>query len=268
MGNTLYSKYFKTLKKLKSYQGNSYGIKVKLPSKELTPSDNVTANDIKELENSLRSIQNKINKATNLVVKQSLKDASFNNRLNSLLFGKNPEVHTVKKITSDVRVRQQEYERMRKSLQSSARYYKNRYDVNLQTLPRLEKNQVPTRRQLKELEYNIRKMKRIAKEGISEANIAFENAVKLINTQINLKGNHEWDDWETAKARKLYDLIVVPYQNDKKGFLKKYKNMKVKVDEIVETFIYTNYETYNKNMQADTMRTDLWDLLSEILGKA
>lgn len=262
MAGRKYGVYFNLRRRIVNYQSNAYGVEVNVPRLKL-PNENITDADIDEMKRLLKQVQTKIATKGRLNVKQAQKDAAINNALKSPMIGDNPDFHYVKNITSDVKRRQAEYERMRKSLNRSSSYYNKRYGVEIPKLPKLDKNVVPTRRQLQKIDDNIRQMKRSVRKGVREEEILMYNVEQMILEAMS------GDFWEQYKAGRMHDLLMVPYQNDPIGTAKKIRTLKQRLDAVVERFLYIAYETTPdaSNSGSATMTTEAWDLIEGMLSK-
>lgn len=260
MAGRKYGTYFNLRRRIVNYQSNAYGVEVNVPRLKL-PSETITDKDIQDLKKQLNQIQTKIATAGRLKVKQAQKENAINNSLKSPLIGDTPEFRVVQKITPDAKQRKTEYERMRKSLNASARYYEKRYGVTLERLPKIDKNVVPTRRQLKKIKEGIDTMKRAVRKGVREEEIL------MVNTQIMIQEAMCGNIWESYKAQRIYELLIVPYQNDKIGVAKRLRQLKEKLDTIVERFLYIAYETTPDALNANsaTMTTEAWEKIERIL---
>lgn len=260
MANSVYGKYFNLRRRIANYQSNAYGVEVNVPRLKL-PNEKVTIDDVRELERQLKQIQTKIATAGRLSVRQAKIDNAINNSLKSPMIGNKPDFHQVKNITKDVRARQNEYEKMRKSLKNSKRYYENRYGVTLEELPKLPKDVVPSRKQIATIKDNIAQMKRSVRKGIRE------EEVMMYNIETSITEAMSGDFWERYKADRIHDLLMIPYNNDPKGTAKKIRKLKERLDAVVERFLYIAYETTPdaKNAHSATMTTEAWDLIEDIL---
>lgn len=260
MAGRKYGVYFNLRRRIVNYQSNAYGVEVNVPRLKL-PNENVTDDDIRQLERQLKQIQTKIATAGRLKVKQAAKENAINNSLKSPVMGNKPDFHVVQNITADVKARQAEYERMRKSLNRSSNYYRNRYGVELERLPKLDKNVVPSRRQLQKIKDNIDTMKRSVRKGVREEEVLMINVQQMI--QEAMGGNI----WESYKANRMHELLMVPYQNNPKDVAKRIRSLKEKLDSIVERFLYIAYETTPDalNSGSATMTTEAWDKIEGIL---
>ena len=260
MAGRKYGTYFNLRRQLSNYQSNAYNVKVDLPRLKL-PSEEITDSDINNLKKQLAEVKKKIQIAGRIKIREIQKQNKITADLNSPLLGSKPEFNIVQRFTRDIKQRQAEYERMRKSLNSSYRYYKNKYGVELERLPKLPKDAVPTKRQLQRIKNNVDEMKRTVRKGVREEEIIFFNVENMIQEAMS------GDIWERYKAEQMHRLLLVPYQHDKMGTAKKIRTLKEKIDGIVERFLFIAYETIPdlKNSTSSTMTTEAWDLIAEAL---
>ena len=107
MAGRKYGVYFNLRRRIVNYQSNAYGVEVNVPRLKL-PNENITDDDIRQLERQLKQIQTKIATAGRLKVKQAAKENAINNSLKSPVMGNKPDFHIVKNITADVKARQAE----------------------------------------------------------------------------------------------------------------------------------------------------------------
>lgn len=258
---SLYSKYFKLWQKLNSYKGNNKGVSVKttpliLPSN----AQMVTPQLIQQMERDIKAVQTKIATKTRLDIRQKREENAINQSFKGVLMGNMPDFNVVKNITADVKRRQAEYNDIRRRYNRSRAYYRNKHGVELEALPKLDKNVVPTRRQIETIKRNIAEQKRLVRKNVREDVIMMYNIEQMVLEAMT------GDRWAAYKAEQVQELIVTPYLNDPKQFAKKVAKAKQRIDSVVERFIYDAYQTTPDapHSKANTMTTEAWDYLTYI----
>lgn len=258
-----YITYFRLFQKLSSYvtTAKKYGYAVKLdkliiPAQRDKITEKLVGDMEQELQRTLKKIKAGQDKETAI---QRLEDA-VNFSYRGTLLGKMPEFKYFDNITDARKARQDEYRAIRRSYMNSRRYYKNKYGIEMDELPVLDKNMVPTESQLNTLRQNIDSQKKVVKQIPKKFPIMIDNIKRHINDAIDGQSG----PYSEYKA-KLVDKLFEPYINDPKGMGEKLEKAKERIDRAVERFIYDSDQTFedSKTNGKGITRTEAWEVIVE-----
>lgn len=252
--------YQKLHHKLASYDKNEYGVKVNLP-RFIVP-EKATQQDVDKVKKELERVQTRIAQETQRAVLERKAEAAFNSSLNNIVLGDTPEFKTVTSVSkSEAKKRQDEYDRLRRSLNNSGRYYQNRYGVELPSIPKIPKDFVPSKKQLNTIKKNIDSMKRTVRADIREEKEVFENITDLVKMAQN-----EDDAWTVWKANNVHDILIVAYQNDPKGVAIRARELGERLYDVVERYLYMSYQTTDERM-GSTTTSEAYNAILRVAGE-
>lgn len=252
--------YQKLHHKLASYDKNEYGVKVNIP-RFIVP-EKATQQDVDKLVKELEKVQTRIAQETQRAVLERKAEAAYNSSLNNIVLGDRPDFKSVKSLSkNEANKRQAEYEKLRRSLNSSSRYYKNRYGVELPAIPKLDKDFVPSKKQLTTIKNNIDSMKKAVRGDIREEKQVFTNIAALVRAA--KFDDSEWTRW---KAQNVEDTLLVAYTNDPKGVTLRARDLGERLYDVVERYLYMAYQTTDERM-GSTTTSEAYNAILRVAGE-
>ena len=252
--------YQKLHHKLASYDKNEYGVKVNIP-RFIIP-EKATQKDVDRLVKELDRVQTRIAQETQRAVLERKAEAAYNSSLNNIVFGDRPDFKSVKSVTkSEAAKRQAEYEKLRRSLQNSIRYYQNRYGVELPSIPRLDKDFVPSKKQLSTIRSNINSMKKAVRADVREEKQVFSNISTLVRA-----AKYDDNQWTRWKAQNVEDTLLMAYNNDPKGVTLRARELGERLYDVVERYLYMAYQTTDERM-GSTTTSEAYNAILKVAGE-
>lgn len=250
---SLASRYVKAFNLLNNYVGNSYGIDVRVPNYVLPAK--ATEKDVVKVEGELAKVQRKIKAQTakqNAKIKGPAQTPITTKRSRQVHIraGKPKESKNAK-----------EYKKLVRNYQRSKTTYKNNYGIELPDLPKLKKGQTVWKKDIQNLEKNIKEIRDAARQAVKEETLLIKNVKK------KLKDNY-WagDSWSKWKSDAVFQMLDVALQLDKKGVIKRLKENEIDLEKLVENLVTVAYNTTSDHV-GGAATDDVWRVLLDVIGK-
>lgn len=250
---SLASRYVQAFNALNNYVGNSYGVDVRVPNYVLPA--RATEKDVVKVEGELAKVRRKIKAQT------AKQNANIKGPAQTPITTKRSRKINIRAGKPKDSKNTKEYKKLMRSYQRSRTTYKNNYGIELPDLPKLKKGQNVWKRDIQNLEKNIKEIREAAKQAVKEETILIKNVKK------KLKDNF-WagDSWAKWKSDAVFQMLDVALQVDKKGVIKRLKENEIDLEKLVENLITIAYNTTTEHA-GGAATDDAWKLLLDVVGK-
>lgn len=250
---SLASRYVKAFNALNNYVGNSYGIDVRVPNYVLPAK--ATEKDVVKVEGELAKVQRKIKAQT------AKQNANIKGPSQSPISTKRSRKITVRAGKAKDSKNTKEYKKLLRSYKRTRTTYKNNYGIELPEMPALKKHQAVWKKDIQNLEKNIKEIRAAAKQAVKEETLLIKNVKK------KLKDNY-WvgDSWSKWKSDTVFQMLDIALQVDKKGVIKRLKENEIDLEKLVENLITIAYNTTTEHV-GGAATDDAWRVLLDVIGK-
>lgn len=256
---SLATRYVRAFNSLNNYVGNSYGIDVRVPNYVLPA--RATEKDVVKVEAELAKVQRKIKAETSKKNSHivGLASAPVSPKRSRTLKFSTPKGKVDK--NSRTYKNQQEYKRLIRNYNSSKARYKNNYGIELPDLPSLGKGKAPRKRDIQNIEKNIKEIREAAKQAVKEETLLIKNVKKKLKD--NYWAGDSWSKWKSDRAFQLLDIAL---QKDKKGVIKRLKEKEIDLEKLVENLVTVAYNTTTERV-GGAATDDVWNVLLDVVGQ-
>lgn len=250
---SLASRYVKAFNALNNYVGNSYGIDVRVPNYVLPAK--ATEKDVVKVEGELAKVQRKLKAQT------AKQNANIKGPAQSPITTKRSRKINIRAGKPKDSKNTKEYKRLVRNYQRSKTTYKNNYGIELPDLPKLKKGQTVWKKDIQNLEKNIKEIRLAARQAVKEETLLIKNVKK------KLKDNY-WagDSWSKWKSDAVFQMLDVALQLDKKGVIKRLKENEIDLEKLVENLVTVAYNTTSDHI-GGAATDDVWRVLLDVIGK-